>query len=113
MRHPQSSRHDHRGVTKTIIGPFYLEEKTIAYFANGSEYEHYDAKYCARCTHGQGDSSCCPVIDLHFAWNYDACNGDLPDTSAEDRTMYEALDILWPRDKKTGHNRECKMLLPL
>jgi hypothetical protein len=74
----------------------------MAYFANGSEADYYEEKYCERCVHYPGDShEICPVMELHQMWNYDAVGKDA------DETKKEALEMLWPR--KGVHNGDCRM----
>jgi len=77
----------------------------MAYFANGCEGDYYEAKYCARCANfrDRGDGESCPVLSLHFAWNYDAVG------KGADETKRAALETLWPCDGV--HNGECQMFL--
>lgn len=44
----------------------------MGYFANGTEGDAYEAKYCARCTRYAGQT--CVCWDAHMLWNYDECN---------------------------------------
>ena len=71
----------------------------MAYFANGSEGDYYERKYCRRCVHWA--NSICPVMDLHMEWNYEAAGKDA------DKTKHTALNTLWPT--KGGHNSKCAM----
>jgi hypothetical protein len=73
----------------------------MAYFANGSEGEYYKEKYCSGCVHGDKP---CPVMRLHFDWNYDAVGKDA------DLKKQHALNVLWPRDG--AHNGDCAMFFP-
>jgi len=68
----------------------------MAYFANGTEIDYNMDKYCWKCVHA-GD---CPILELHELWNYDACNGDLPKATPEQKAKFVALETLWPRDGK-------------
>jgi hypothetical protein len=81
----------------------------MAYFANGSDGDYYEAKYCARCVHGQGrfqeDGETCPVMVLHFLWNYDSVGANA------DKTKATALETLWPRDKDRIYNGDCRMFI--
>ena len=47
----------------------------MAYFANGTEAEMFEARWCARCVHSLPDDGC-PVMAAHWLWNYDECNND-------------------------------------
>lgn len=80
----------------------------MAYFSNGCEGDWYEEKFCRRCVHG-ADGQACPVLVLHFEWNYVACNGDKPDASQAQRAKYKALNTLWPRDGI--HNGQCAMFV--
>ncbi len=71
----------------------------MAYFSNGAEGEDAEERYCRRCVH----DNCCPVLELHLLWNYEACHS----TTAEAKAKHEALDTLWPEDG--GVNGQCKM----
>lgn len=64
----------------------------MAYFANGSEGDWYEERYCARCIHDGN----CTVWDAHMLLNYDECNK--PDS---------ILHMLWPREG--AHNGDCRM----
>ena len=75
----------------------------MAYFANGSEGDCYEAAYCNRCIH-QRDADkgeCCPVLMLHLLWNYEQ-------HSNEDKAL--ALNLLIPREGIT--NNPCEMFVP-
>ena len=46
----------------------------MGYFSNGTEGDRYEAKFCARCVHGQDEEFGpydCPVLALHLLYNYD------------------------------------------
>jgi hypothetical protein len=76
----------------------------MAYFANGSEADYYEEKYCERCVHYPGDShEICPVMELHQMWNYDAAGKDA------DKTKATALNTLWPLEKGGYPNADCAM----
>ncbi len=79
----------------------------MAYFSNGSEGAHYEAKFCERCVHqpeGEtGDG--CPVWLLHLLWNYDQCNQD-----EAGEAKCHGLNVLWPRHER-GENGDCKMFV--
>ena len=80
----------------------------MAYFSNGTEGDYYEEKYCQRCIHYDfDDNKMCPILELHFRWNYDACNGNKPDATPEVKAKYKALNTLWPQDGV--HNGECAM----
>ena len=78
----------------------------MAYFANGSAGEYYEAKYCHRCVHYDEDGLC-PVLLLHEWWNYDACNGDELTATAIEKVKHTALETLWPREGV--YNGQCRM----
>ena len=95
----------------------------MGYFPNGSSHAHYLEALCTRCLNfrdladGRGPGSLrgagslrgpgCPIIDLHFRWNYDA----LKDTSKR-----LALNHFIPiEEDEFGHktiNGDCVMFLP-
>jgi len=81
----------------------------MAYFANGSYGEYYEEKYCQRCVHFGEEGEACPILALHAIWNYDACNGDQPNATAEEQAKYTALNTLWPREGI--HNGQCAMFV--
>jgi len=74
----------------------------MAYFANGSESDYYTEEYCDRCVHGK--YKMCPVLSLHFEWNYEAVG------KGADETKRYALETLWPR-AAGGQNGECAMFV--
>ena len=43
----------------------------MGYFANGTEGELYEARYCSRCLHGRQDSRPCAIWGAHLVYNYD------------------------------------------
>ena len=45
----------------------------MGYFANGTEGEIYENRYCSHCVHYHEEYSC-PVLQAHVLWNYDECN---------------------------------------
>lgn len=81
----------------------------MAYFANGTEIDYYIEKCCQECAHYGILGENCPVLDLHFLWNYIAMNGDSPKATPEQKAKFEALETLWPRDG--SHNGECRMFI--
>jgi len=48
----------------------------MAYFPNGISHECYIESLCYRCVHwldtDDGRGPGCPIMDLHFLWNYEA-----------------------------------------
>lgn len=68
----------------------------MGYFANGSEGEAYQAKWCRRCVHDADGS--CPVFDLHVLYNYG--QSKKPSTAS-------ALAMFIPRE--AGGNGQCVM----
>jgi hypothetical protein len=53
----------------------------MAYFPNGMSQEVYEFQWCSRCIHWKEDEFC-PVMELHFDWNYDAVGKDADGTKA-------------------------------
>jgi len=45
----------------------------MAYFANGSEGDRFQAKYCDRCIHWSPEKGC-PVFNAHLDYNYEECD---------------------------------------
>ena len=45
----------------------------MGYFANGTEGERYQQRYCFRCVHWS-DEYGCPCFLAHELWNYVECN---------------------------------------
>lgn len=83
----------------------------MAYFANGTDGDCYEEKYCQHCVHFGDDNLMCAVLYLHNEWNYDACNGDAKDADAETKAKHTALNVLWPR--RGSANGRCAMFYPL
>lgn len=88
----------------------------MAYFPNGSAGMDYMDRHCANCVNwkdnGSGSEGCY-IMDLHTLWNYEACNGDQPDASAEKKAKYEALEHFIPTTKDGLYADNCKMFHPL
>lgn len=78
----------------------------MGYFPNGSEAENYQATFCWKCVNwrdnGSGSEGC-PIMDLHFIWNYDAVGKNA------DATKKRALDLFIPKEKDGIFNAECTM----
>lgn len=74
----------------------------MGYFSNGTEQEMYVADYCDKCVHGENEQTGCPVMNLHWLWNYDAVG------EKRDEVKHTALDTLIPRDMD-GWNQQCTM----
>lgn len=71
----------------------------MGYFSNGSEGHDYEARYCRRCVHGDGDGAgYCAVWLAHLLLNYEACN---------DRSS--PLHLLIPRSGI--ENEQCRMFI--
>jgi hypothetical protein len=72
----------------------------MAYFANGTEGNIYEAQYCNRCAHRKDPSKgeCCPILMLHLLWNGD---------TEKDREL--ALDLFIPREGTW--NKACTMFV--
>ena len=67
----------------------------MGYFANGTEGEMYQERYCEQCVHDRNHD--CPILALHLMHNYQ--DG-----------WKNTLDLFIPRDNE-GFNLECKMFL--
>ncbi len=81
----------------------------MGYFPNASSHEYYLAEFCLKCVNyrdnGSGSEGC-PILDLHFLWNYDAVgkNGD--------KTKEAALNHFIPIEDV--QNGQCSMFqLPI
>jgi hypothetical protein len=70
----------------------------MGYFANGTEGELYEARYCSRCRH-YDDEPACAVWAAHLFHNYDECNKN-------DSILHELI----PRDER-GENMQCRMFV--
>ncbi len=71
----------------------------MGYFANGTEHELYERRYCSKCIHfGTPESLGCAVMAAHMLKNYEDCNK--PDS---------ILHVLIPR--KGIENLECRMFV--
>lgn len=64
----------------------------MAYFSNGTEGMIYEAQYCDKCVHrdGQDGKSGCPVWVAHFLYAYEECN-----SASNAKTI---LDMLIPME---------------
>lgn len=69
----------------------------MGYFANGTEGESYQARYCCNCLH---DQSTCTIWYLHMMHNYAEC--EKPDSW---------LHELIPRSKDGCDNERCVMFI--
>ncbi len=77
----------------------------MGYFSNGTEGDMFEAKWCARCVHGdnhRGDDKGCPVMLTHVLFSYEECNSD--------SNAKRMLDILIPREG--AWNEQCAMFHP-
>ena len=73
----------------------------MGYFSSGSEGSDYEARYCARCAHGDGEfAGHCAVWEAHLVHNYRECRNDA-----------SILHVLIPRDTD-GWNKECRLFIP-
>ena len=75
----------------------------MGYFANGTEGDMYEAEYCEKCVHCEDEQNfMCPVLVLHWVWNYRQCN---------DGDKKEVLEMFIPT--KDCFNEKCKMFHPI
>ena len=70
----------------------------MAYFANGSEGDAYESRYCERCQHYDEG---CVIMDLHMLWNYE---------QTEDNDKRIALETLIPTGEN-GFPLQCLMFI--
>ena len=72
----------------------------MGYFPNGTAGEIYEAEYCDKCVHqnGQDGESGCAVWLAHLLRNYDECNDD-----------QSILHMLIPRSDDGLYNKQCLM----
>lgn len=76
----------------------------MGYFPNGTEYQAYEARYCAHCRNDTDDKPCW-ILGMHLALNYDQR------ASTDDgRKAAHLLGSLIPREELT--NGECVMFRP-
>ncbi len=75
----------------------------MGYFANGTEGEIYEEKYCERCVHDRDEM--CPVWFLHFTYNYKAVGRNT------DPDLEIVLNSLIPRSKAGLSNEQCTMFI--
>lgn len=83
----------------------------MGYFSNGAEGDTYEAKYCARCVHGQNEPHGpydCPVLALHLLYNYDQFKTEEPGP-----TIRHILTWLIPKAKDGPWNDKCLMFSEL
>lgn len=71
----------------------------MGYFANGSEGDDYERRYCDRCVHQKQDDEGCAVWLAHLTNNYAECNN-----------KGSILHMLIPR-APSGANEQCKMFV--
>lgn len=72
----------------------------MAYFANGTEGEMYEAEYCDHCIHQKTDDGGCAVWLAHMLHNYEECN-----------KKDSILHILIPMRKDGPWADECRMFV--
>ena len=73
----------------------------MGYFANGTEGDMYEEKYCEKCVHHKPNTfEGCPIWGAHFAFN-DVKKGSIGET---------ILNMLIPQDKN-GANKQCNMFV--
>lgn len=84
----------------------------MGYFANGTEGEMYQARWCERCRNfgadklsKETDTWGCPIWDVHMHYAYDHAG------EPRDSPVNRILDNLIPREGV--HNLECSMFTPI
>lgn len=70
----------------------------MGYFANGSEGDDYERRYCDRCLHQKPDDGGCMVWLAHALHNYRDCND-----------KNSVLHLLIPRSADDLSNEACTM----
>lgn len=70
----------------------------MAYFCNGTEGMRYEADFCERCVHYDGEEGC-PVMAIHMLYNYD---------QIDNKDLKTILELLIPTDGD-GFAGECKL----
>lgn len=72
----------------------------MAYFANGTEGEIYESKYCENCVHDDTmNDKFCPILLLHMDWNYEQFSAERKE---------QILNLFIPRDDNgLNGNGEC------
>lgn len=83
----------------------------MAYFSNGTEGMAYEEQYCHRCVnwrdiYGITNSPGCPIIDLHFEYNYDQIG-----KTKLAKAIKDVLDELIPTPKDQLFPGECSMFI--
>jgi len=73
----------------------------MGYFANGSEGDAYEARWCRRCVHDPHEGESCPVLDAHQVFNY---------AQHDDGRLQEVLSLLIPRHPNGG-NARCRLFI--
>jgi hypothetical protein len=72
----------------------------MGYFSNGEENERYQLEYCNKCVHCQDIDIGCPIMAVHWTYNYDQ-------QKKGNKKLKELLEGLIPRDGV--FNGKCKM----
>ena len=66
----------------------------MGYFSNGTENEIYQEQWCSRCVHeGPQDGPGCPVMGIHFFYNYDQVG-----STGEHMKLKDILGTFIPRE---------------
>ena len=76
----------------------------MTYFANGTEGELFQEENCDKCKNNP-KKGMCPIIQLHYEYNYELCNSK--------SKAKKILDFLIPEWKITDRGAEvpkCSML---
>lgn len=91
------------------VGSVWVE---MAYFPNGTAAMRYEEEWCdkcAHCPHNEPDPlKGCPVLDLHWLWNYDQF-GD----SGDAKQKKHILELFIPEEDANGvkYAAKCNMFV--
>lgn len=70
----------------------------MGFFANGTQGQIYESKYCYKCAHYDNNDEGCQVWLAHLIYNYDNCKNE-----------NSILQLLIPY--KNGSNYKCTMFI--
>lgn len=83
----------------------------MTYFSNGAEFDMWERDNCQVCLHRPTAEKDCPIIALHWAWNYDQHAPGKTDCEESRRAelVHEFLQRLIPDDGI--YPGQCNMLI--
>lgn len=80
----------------------------MAYFPNGTSGDMYTEDWCEQCLNyreDEPDNLGCPVLDLHFAYNYKQCG------KGKISKLYRSILEHFIPTGKDGFPEKCKMFI--